>query len=559
MTGAGTLRGWWSGADRRERRGLAVAGALATAAALATPALLGLSGYLLARAAEETEILALGVAIVGVRCFGLLRAAARYAERLVVHDLALARLGRVRVAVFDALIPRVPGQLGGRTSADALDAVVADVDRLADIPVRVLVPAASSLLAAFACVAAACLVMPAAGAALALVLAAQAALLAALAGRDARRRAAGRSAARAELSRELVMLLDAAPELVAWGAADERAARLARAGSRVDRSVAAAARAASAGGATTILAAGAGALAMLAIAAPAAAAGELDGVMVAALALLALGAADVVGGAGDVVVARHEIAAAGRRLDGIAAMPAVASGTERPAGAGVRVERLTLERAGRRILDGVDLEIAPGERVALTGASGAGKSTLADVLAGFAEPSGGRVRVGGIELERIDGGALRETVRWMPQEPHIFATSIAANVRIAAPDADDAALEAALRAVGAGPWLDALPDGLATRLGEFGERCSGGERQRIGLARAHLCGGGLVILDEPASQLPRDEALAALAAVIDAEPGRGVLLVTHRREEVALAGREVRLASPSPPSGEPAPRSGGVG
>ena len=298
----------------------------------------------------------------------------------------------------------------------------------------------------------------------------------------------------------------------------------------------------SAGGAATILAAGAGALAMLAVTVPAASTGEIDGVMVAALAMLALGAADVVGAAGDTVVARHEIAAAARRLDEIAALPTVAGGAEPPGNAGIAVQRLTLERAGRRILEGVDLEIAPGERVALTGASGAGKSTLADVLAGFAEPTAGHVRVGGIDLERIDGEALRETVRWMPQEPHIFATSIAANVRIAAPDADDATLESALRAVGAGPWLAALPDGLATRLGEFGERCSGGERQRIGLARAYLCGGGLLILDEPASQLPRDEALAALAAVLDADPGRAVLLVTHRREEVALAEREVRLA-----------------
>lgn len=531
------MRGWWAGANRHERRGLAAAVALATVAALATPALLALSGYLLARAAEQPEILALSVAIVGVRCFGLLRATARYGERLVAHDVALSRLGRVRVAVFDALIPRVPGQLGGRTSADALDAVVADVDRLADVPVRVLVPALSSALAAVACVIAAALVLPAAGAALALVLTAQAALLAVFAGRDARRGAAERSAARAELSRELVTLLDAAPELVAWGAADERAARVTRAGDRVDRGAATAARVASAAGATTIVAAGAGAIAMLAIAA-----GEIDGVLVAALALLALAAADVVGNVGDVVTARHETAVAAGQLEALAASPTVPSGTKRPEDAGVTVHQLTIERSGRRILHGVDLEIAPGERLALTGASGAGKSTLADVLAGFAAPTAGDVRVGGVELEHIDGRALRETVRWMPQEPHIFATSIAANVRIAAPGADDATLESALRAVGAGPWLDSLPDGLATRLGEFGERCSGGERQRIGLARAYLCGGGLLILDEPASHLPRDEALAALAAVMDASPGRGVLLVTHRREEVALASREVRLA-----------------
>ena len=202
MTGAGTLRGWWSGAAPARAAALGAAVALATAAALATPALLGLSGYLLARAAEQPEILTLAVAIVGVRFFGLLRAAARYAERLVAHDLALARLGRVRVAVFEALIPRVPARLGGRTSADALDAVVADVDRLADLPVRVLVPAASSLLAALACVAAAALVLPAAGALLALVLVCRRAFLAALAGRDAprRRRAVGRTRASSRAS-----------------------------------------------------------------------------------------------------------------------------------------------------------------------------------------------------------------------------------------------------------------------------------------------------------------------------------------------------------------------
>jgi ABC-type transport system involved in cytochrome bd biosynthesis fused ATPase/permease subunit len=263
--------------------------------------------------------------------------------------------------------------------------------------------------------------------------------------------------------------------------------------------------------------------------------------MVAALALLALGAAEVVGGVGDIVVAHHDVAAASERLERLVASPVAPNGSRRPADAGIVLRGVSVERGGRRILDPVDIDLAPGERVALTGASGAGKSTLADVLAGFAEPSTGQVRAGGVELEQLDGAALRETIRWMPQDPHIFATTLAANVRIAAPGADDATIEAALRAVGAGPWLDALPVGLETRLGEFGERCSGGERQRVGLARAYLCGGGLVVLDEPASHLPHDEALDALAAVMDAEPGRGALLITHRREEVELTGRELRL------------------
>ena len=540
MIGAGTLRGWWSGAAPRERAALATAVALATAAALATPALLGLSGYLLARAAEQPDILTLAVAIVGVRFFGLLRAAARYAERLVTHDVALARLGRVRVAVFEALIPRVPGRLGGRTSADAAGRGgggrrPARRPAGARAGARGVEPARRARVRGGGGARAA-----GGGALLALVLVLQVVFLALTAGRDAE----VRSAARAELSGELVTLLDAAPELVAWGAAEAYAARVERAGRRVDRLTAAAARAASAAGATTILAAGAGALAMLAVTVPAAADGRIGGVMVAALALLALGAAEV-----GRRRRRHRGGEARGRGRGRAAGAAgrarrrSAGGTGRPQHGGVAVRGLTLERGGRRILDRVDLDIEPGERVALTGASGVGKSTLADVLAGFAEPSAGEVRAGGVELADMDGAALRETVRWIPQDPHIFATTIAANVRIAAPEADDETLDAALRAVGAGPWLDSLPDGLATRLGEFGERCSGGERQRIGLARAHLCGGALLLLDEPASHLPHDEALEALSAVMDAAPGRGVLLVTHRREEVALAAREVRLGA----------------
>ena len=532
---------WWASATRRERVALAEAVALATAAALATPALLGLSGYLLARAGEQPEILTLAVAIVGVRFFGVLRAAARYAERLVVHDLALGRLARERVAVFAALIPRVPGRLGGRTSSDALDAVVADVDRLADLPVRVLVPSASIVLAAVACTVAAALVLPAAGAALGAVLAAQAALLVALGSRDAGARAAERSLARAAAARELVTLLDAAPELLAWGAAADRAGRAERAGRRLDRLTASAARVASAAASTSVLAAGVAALATLAVAAPAAADGEISGVMVAALALLAFGAADVVAGAADAVTARHEVRRAAAQLTTLTSSPVPAPGSARPRDGGVRLRGLKLRRGGRAILDGVDIDVAPGERVALTGPSGAGKSTLADVLAGFATPDGGEVRIGGRDLADLDGDALREVVRWIPQDPHVFATTIAANVRIASPGAGDAELERALRAVGAGPWLDALPDGIATRLGEQGERCSGGERQRIGLARAYLCGGRLLILDEPASHLPRDEAIEALSAVMDVDPSRGVLLVTHRREEVDLASREVRL------------------
>jgi len=537
-----TLRGWWRSATRRERAQLALATLLATAASIATPALLGLSGYLLARAAQAPPILTLGAAIVGVRFFGVLRAAARYAERLVGHDLALGRLGRERVALFEALVPHVPGRLGGRTSADVLDGLVADVDRLADLPVRVIVPAGALVVTSALCVLVAVLVLPLAGLVLATALVLEAVALGLPAARDAAHDAAQRSAARETLSGELVTLLDAAPELVAWGAADRQAQRVAAAGSRVDRLTRRAARVASGGAGTTIAAGALATVGVLAVATPAAADGRLDGVLVAALALLALGATEVLGALPDVLVARREITAAATRLATLVpAAPAPAAVPFSVGGGAVHVRGLRLTRGGRTILDGVALDVAPGERLALTGPSGSGKSTLADVLIGFAAADSGTVEVDGVAVATANGDALRARVRWAPQDPHVFPTTIAANVRIAAPDADDATVEAALRAVGAGPWIDALPQGLETRLGEYGERCSGGERQRIGLARAFLSGGDLVILDEPASQLPRDEAVDALAAVMDATPGRGALLVTHRPEELALTTGEVRL------------------
>ncbi len=545
-----TARGWWRSATARDRRLLVLTTALATAAALATPALLGLSGYLLARAAQAPPILTLAAAIVGVRFFGLLRAAARYAERLVGHDLALGRLGRERVALFQTLTPHVPGRLGGRTSADVLDGLVTDVDRLADLPVRVIAPGAALALAATTCVAVATLILPTAGVAVALALVAEAALLAGPAHRAAAADAAELATARAALQRELVTTLDAAPELVAWGTADRAAARVDVAGRRLEALTRRAARLGSSGAATAIAAGAWSVAAVLAVAIPAAASGRIDGVMVAALALLSLGATEVLGGLPDVLIARREVTTAAERLAALvpAEDPGAAARTATaPAGAEVRVRDLRVVRGGRAILDGVDLDVAPGERVALTGPSGCGKSTLADVLLGFADADAGAARVGGADTRSSDGTALRATVRWAPQDPHIFPTTIAANVRIAAPEADDQTVELALRAVGAGPWLDALPAGLQTRLGEFGEQCSGGERQRVGLARAYLAGGDLVILDEPASQLPREEAVAALAAVMDAAPRRAALLVTHRPEELTLAAREVRLGAGAAP------------
>lgn len=536
---------WRAPAARRERRQLALATALSTAATLASPALLALSGYLLARAAQAPPIFTLTAAIVGVRLFGLVRAAARYAERLVAHDLALARLGRDRVSLFSRLIPLVPGAIGTRTSTDVLDNLVADVDRLQDLPVRVIVPGVALIIASLATVAVAWSLLPVAAVALAAALALQALALAAIDRRAAATLAERLAAGREQLARELVVVLDAAPELVAWGTAGAQALRANTAGRRLDALTRRTAALASAGGAVSTLASGAAALGVLALGAQATADGRLAPELVPALALMALGISDAVGGLSDILAARREVAAAGRRvahLLGDASPQSRQQTAQPPRDARIAVRAARVQRGGRALLDGVDLDIAQHERVALMGPSGAGKSTLAEMLVGFVAPDAGSVTVGGVDVREDDGGRLRRLVRWAPQDPHLFPTTLAANLRIAAPDAADEELERALRSVGGGPWLDRLPQGLQTPLGEQGERCSGGERQRVGLARALLAGGELVVLDEPASQLPPGEAIEALQAVLDADPSRGALLITHRSQEASLAGRTVHLA-----------------
>lgn len=537
--------GWLTAASTRERWQLALATALSTAATLAAPALLALSGYLLARAAQAPPIFTLTAAIVGVRLFGLVRATARYSERLVVHDLALARLGRDRVSVFSRLIPMLPGAIGPRASTDVLDSLVADVDRLQDLPVRVLVPGVALIIASLATVAVAWSLLPIAAAAIAVALAAQALTLAAIdhrAGADLPQRLA---AQREQLARELIVVLDAAPELVAWGTGDAQAGRVTASGQRLDTLTRRTAATASAGGAVTTLASGAAALGVLALAAQATADGRLAPELVPALALMALGVSEAVGGLSDVLAARRDVSAARRRVANLLGDPSPQPGArtaEPPSDGQIAVRGACVQRDGRALLDGVDLDIAPHERVALMGPSGAGKSTLAEMLVGFVAPNAGTVTVGGVDLRDADGDRLRRLVRWAPQDPHVFPTTLAANLRIAAPGATDEDLERALRSVGGGPWLDRLPHGLQTPLGEQGERCSGGERQRVGLARALLAGGDMVVLDEPASQLPPDEAIEALQAVLDADPSRGALLITHRSEEASLADRTVELA-----------------
>ena len=209
----------------------------------------------------------------------------------------------------------------------------------------------------------------------------------------------------------------------------------------------------------------------------------------------------------------------------------------------VRLEGVSFTYPAREgaVLDGVDLELAPGETVALVGPSGGGKSTIASLLLSLFEPTRGRVTAGTVDLTACDSAAWRAQIAWVPQHPTIFRGTVADNIRLGDATADDGRVRAAAELAGADEFVAGLPEGYDTLVGEGGRPLSAGELQRIALARAFVRDASLVILDEPTSNLDPGNAELVGEAVERLRAGRTVLLIAHRPELASRADRIVHL------------------
>jgi thiol reductant ABC exporter CydC subunit len=507
--------------------------------------LMATAGYLIARAAQQPAILSLTVAIVGVRFFGLTRPLARYAERLATHDVALRVLARVRVTMFARIEPLAPAQLEGFRRGDLLARMVADVDALQNLQVRTFGPALAGTLAAAVSIGAAAAFLP--GAAVVLGAGLLVAGLAIPAITGALLDAAGRrqAAARGDVTAELVELLGAAPEIAAYGGEEAARARVRAA----DRGlVRLARRDALLGGAADglgIAVVGATLAGVLAVAME-----RVDPVSLAALGLLALASFEAVQPLPGAARELSTTLGAGRRILELTGRPPRVVDPAVPAPLPHPPFVVALEGVHARYapgehpaLDGVDLHLPAGGRVALVGPSGAGKSTIVSLLLRFRDPERGRLTLAGRDLRDYRQADVRRAIAVAGQESHLFSASIRDNVSLARPAAGDAEVAAALRQARIWDWVSGLPAGWDTRVGEDGRELSGGQRQRIVLARALLADAPVLILDEPTAQLDPETADALLRDVFAAAGRRSVLLITHRPEGLDLVDQVVTLAA----------------
>jgi ATP-binding cassette, subfamily C, bacterial CydC len=291
-------------------------------------------------------------------------------------------------------------------------------------------------------------------------------------------------------------------------------------------------------GAST-LAAGAALLGTLTLAVAATGTGTLARVLLATTVLLVLAAFEAVSPLPLAAQHTESLRAAARRVLSLTSIEPPVRDPATPLVVGDGPVSVVLEGARVRYsvhqpwaIDGVDLDLRPGARIALVGASGSGKSTVAALLVRFRDPDGGRMTINGVDSRLLAQDEVRRVVSLAAQDAHLFDTTVEENVRMAQPDATDHEIQAALVTARLWDWVQSLPDGLATAVGERGARMSGGQRQRLSLARVLLKGAPVVVLDEPTANLDGPTARALVKEALDALADRTVLLITHRLRDL---------------------------
>lgn len=530
---------------------------LMMATTVAAVGLLALSGWFITATAVTAMLLAAGVQAqlgiyvpgAGIRFFAIARTAARYFERIQNHDTVLRLLAALRTRVFARLTPLDPATLARFRTARVLNRLTTDIDALDTLYLRCLAPPIVAVCAIIATGGLLAVFDPGAGMFPATVLLLGGVAVTLVTARPGRQLGEAVSRRLEQARTRVIELVQGLPEYRAFGTtAGQR--------DRIDREI----LALHAGQARTarIAAGGEAAMGLLVHAALALALwlglhleaqDTISGPVAVLLPLAVLALAEALGPVPGAFVQLGRARAAARRLNDQVRTPATIVDPARPTPPGpdhrLEIDRVTCRHAAgaEAVLRDLSLHIGDGESIAVTGPSGSGKSTLADLCCRLIEPERGEIRLGGTALADMALSDLHARVGYLTQRTELFADTIAANLRLARPEADADALWGALEVVDLGDFVDTLDEGLDTWVGEGGVRLSGGQARRLALARVILKEPAVALLDEPLAGLDRETATTVSRRLEPWLASRTALLLAHEHEALPPADRILSLAA----------------
>lgn len=504
--------------------------------ALSALALMGFSAWLISRASEMPPVMYLNMAIVGVRGFALGRAAFRYAERLLLHNSAFRLMSDLRPRVFAKLIPLAPAGLGANR-ADTVTRLVTDVDEAQNLSLRILSPVVQAVMVSAATVSYFWITVPAAGMWVLACIIAAVCLALPLASWLATTANSSIAVDRSSLNQRTMVLVENLDVLDSFGWLPEHREGIVQAQHQLTRTSRHQALAAGLSQSlflvcATLATAGAAYFAGLEVEQS-----SLPGVMLAVFALVPVALFDTLTALQPVTgVWQRYRASASRVLDILESTPdsliAEGSGTANPTSfTQLKFINLSAKYPGQSSMavSGVNLTVNAGQNLLITGASGSGKSTIANVLLGFLNPLAGEYLIDGTPSSQVSPDSLRRLIGYQEQSPTIFTGTLRTNLLLAKPDATDDELWQSLRRVKLADTFERR-EGLDTKLGERGHAISGGEAQRVALARSILADFKVLVFDEPTANVDSEtagELAADLLAIAKNESTRASVFISH--------------------------------
>lgn len=513
-------------------------------------ALMATSGWLISKAALMPPVLTLSVAVVGVRTFALSRGVARYAERLLSHSATFNSLTGIHRAVFDRLERLAPAGLPAFRRGDLLARLVTDVDAVQDLPLRVVIPITSGIFAASFAVGLSAWLLPIAGLVMFLTLLFAGLVIPLITAWGAAKSERATAEVRGELVDELIEFYSGNADIIALGQHEVALTRLTELDEKLTTIARKQAFVSGLASGLLILAQGVAILCSTYVAIVAFSDGKIDGALLAVLAMIPMAAFESVSNFPNAALALARVRSSANRL--IEVMDSLDPITEPAQSSTVSSVEIKLTNASaawanQDAVSDVNFVVPQNSSLGLVGPSGSGKSTIIAILQKFLPLRSGKYTVGGVDNTQLTGQVIRENIIVSSPEQHIFATTIAENLRLASAHPQgltDEQMWKALEQVQLADWVKAMPNQLETMIGERGSTMSGGQKQRLALARLFIANPNVWVLDEPTEHLDSQLADQVMEKVLAATKAKSLIVASHRLADTSSLDQVYQVSRP---------------